>query len=163
MSDSRFPDRNELIAKMWEIDGLSSGEIAKALKVTRGTVMGVIHRFKQNGRVFLKKNSEEAVTIHIKVRKEPVVKKIQAKPIRSLVLPLPEPEKFWTTLDPNLEKGITIFDLNRNSCRYIISEIINADTRYCGEVVDGRALCKAHRSLCYYYAKPSTARSAVTC
>jgi len=156
MSEQHFPDRNELIAEMWETSGLSSNEIAKSLGITRGTVMGVIHRFGQNGRVFHRKRNGKAVTIPTEVREETVVRKNPAKTVQLPLLAWLEPEEVQP-VSPST--GITILELTYTSCRYIIGEVNGADTLYCGDTVEDKAFCKAHKRLCYYNANASTAQS----
>jgi len=143
-------ERNEIIAEMWE-NGKTSGEIAKARGITRGTVMGVIHRFKEKGRVF-HRIANKAVTIAQPQEKvKPMVKNLgpiepKIKVHKPAPAPIPEP--------PKLDGGITIFELTSKSCRYILGPVNGENTRYCGEPRTSTAYCNQHKALCYYILKP---------
>ena len=134
--------RKELIAEMWE-NGKSSGEIANILEITRGTVMGVIHRLKAKGKVFHKISNKTVTIAQIPKKEKPMVKKPKLKVFK------PEPETIEI-----YEGGITIFDLTSRSCRYILGPVDGEHTRYCGEPKSGKSYCRKHRSLCYYILKP---------
>jgi hypothetical protein len=146
-------ERNELIAEMWEVSGLSSTEIAKSLGVTRGTVMGVIHRFKEKGRVFHRVAKKVVTVAQPQEEVKPMVKKprpiepkIKVHKLAPIPAPLPKP--------PKLDGGITIFELTPKSCRYILGPVNGENTRYCGEPKTGKSYCRQHRALCYYTLKP---------
>jgi hypothetical protein len=154
-------ERNEMIARMWDTTGLSATEIGKAIGVTRGVVMGVIHRFKLNGRVFHRKKKEPVTVAHPKKEEPPVVEEtIEVK--KPELVPKLKPEPVPKPVQETLKLGLQIWDLKRTSCRYILGPVNGAHTLYCGEPVVGRSFCEQHQRLCYIYAKPSTAQSADT-
>jgi hypothetical protein len=137
---------------MWE-NGATSGEIAKAVEITRGTVMGVIHRFKGKGRVF-HRIAKKVVTVEQPQEEvKPMVKNLapiapKIKVHKPKPAPLPEP--------PKLEGGITMFELTPKSCRYILGPVNGDNTRYCGEPKVSTAYCEQHKALCYYSLKPKS-------
>jgi hypothetical protein len=147
--------RNELIAEMWEVSGLSSTEIAKSLGVTRGTVMGVIHRFKGKGRVFHRVAKKVVTVAQPQEEVKPMVKnprpiepKIKVHKPAPAPAPIPEP--------PKIDGGVTMFELTSKSCRYILGPVNGDNTRYCGEPKENKSYCKQHRALCYYILKPKS-------
>lgn len=149
--------RNELIAEMWEVSGLSSTEIAKALGITRGTVMGVIHRFKEKGRVFHRVAKKVVTVAQPQEEVKPMVKNLA--PIEPKIkvhkpAPIPAPIPAPLPKPPKLDGGITIFELTPKSCRYILGPVNGENTRYCGEPKTGKSYCQQHRALCYYTLKP---------
>jgi hypothetical protein len=139
---------------MWE-SGLSSGEIAKSLGVTRGAVMGVIHRIKGNGRVFHRVAKKVVTVAQPQEEVKPMVKnprpiepKIKVHKPAPAPAPLPKP--------PKLDGGVTMFELTPKSCRYILGPVNGDNTRYCGEPKVSTAYCKHHKALCYYTLKPKS-------
>lgn len=46
-------------------------------------------------------------------------------------------------------RGVTLFGLRYNSCRYIIEEKENVGSLYCGEPTFKVSYCKEHYALCY--------------
>lgn len=50
--------------------------------------------------------------------------------------------------------GVTILELRLFSCRYIIRQNDEGDTRFCGTEVHRVSYCKTHYSLCYVKTKP---------
>ena len=144
--------RNVVIAEMWE-SGLSSGEIAKSLGVTRGTVMGVIHRFKGKGRVFHRIAKKVVTVAQPQEKVKPMVKNLapiepKIKVHKPAPAPIPEP--------PKIDGGVTMFELTSKSCRYILGPVNGDNTRYCGEPKENKSYCKQHRTLCYYILKPKS-------
>ena len=136
------PEKAELIAEMWE-KSRSSGEIAKKLEITRGSVMGVIHRFKEKGVVF-----HRPARKMVSVEHPPIEVKPMTKP------PMPIKSQINVHHEPAPDAGITIFELTSRSCRYILGPVNGDNTRYCGEPKVSTAYCKQHKALCYYTLNP---------
>ena len=128
-----------VIVELWET-GLSSTEIGKKLNITRGSVMGVIHRLRANG----EKISRRKVYV-VKVEAvKPTAKKIGPPKIKSK--PLKEEAPPMVLFGTNC----TFIDLTPYSCKYIIGPVNGLQTVYCGERKVGRSFCKEHHELCYY-------------
>jgi hypothetical protein len=146
-------DRNKEIAKLWET-GYTSGEIARKLEISRGSVMGVIHRFRANGEKISRRAKPKFAIEPPKKEVAPVVKKstksVKAKPPKPLK-PLP---LFETPAPVLLNANCTFMDLTPQSCRFIIGPVRGLDTIYCGEPKSGRSFCKQHKKLCYYTIQP---------
>ena len=149
-------ERNRKIAELWEL-GRTSGEIARELVISRNTVMGVIHRFRANGKNISRRIEMKIVIEPPKEEVEPMVKKPEAPP-KIKAKPLPEEPPA-----PSMTGGnCTFMGLTYRSCRYIIGPVRGLDTIYCGEPKAGRSFCKEHQNQCYIYAKPLTAKSAAS-
>ena len=117
-------DENKLI-KLWE-KGLSGKEIALELGTTRSAVLGKIHRLRE---------------------KYPISRRVNTSKM--------EPTMVAKQSDPPIEvfenhTFLTLFDLKRTSCRYIIHMDSPDGALYCGEVIDRGAYCKEHADRCYY-------------
>jgi len=126
------------ILKMWE-DGRSSSEIAFELKVTRGTIAGVLNRLREAGRIGYREKKPS-----VKAPKVPKITKTVANVIRfKPILPaLPEPS-IGT-------KGLPITKLSLRTCRFIVDgEGAVLSTFYCGKEVERGSYCEPHAALCY--------------
>ena len=125
-------ERNEAIGDMWQENQLTASQIANEFGITKGAVMGVIHRLRASGRVL----------DHRSDKKKPVA----YQTFKSKLAP------------PNT--GVTIMGLTSRSCRYILGDIDGENTIYCGDPIDGRSWCLKHRKLCYYYANNASIKPA---
>lgn len=122
-------EKREKIRDLWRL-GLSSSEIANEVGLSRNSVIGAVHRMRQNG-VELdsrqnKKSTKTSQQINIVI-----TKKIEEK-----------------TSEP-----VDIMGLGFFSCRYIIKEGNVFETRYCNNKIHNASYCKEHYKLCYYPAK----------
>jgi hypothetical protein len=127
-------ERNEAIGDMWQENKLTASQIANEFGITKGAVMGVIHRLRASGRNLDRRSDEKKLVVYQDFKSEPA---------------------------PS-NTGVTIMGLTSRSCRYILGDIDGEHTIYCGEPIDGRSWCAKHRKLCYYYAnnapvKPTSA------
>jgi hypothetical protein len=150
-------ERNEKIAELWE-KGHTSGEIAKMVGITRSAVMGLIHRFRANGKNISRRKEQKFAVEPPKEEVEPVVKQSDKpdRPPKIKATPLPE-EPFPP---PMAGENCTFVNLTRRSCRYIIGPVRGLETIYCGKPIEGKAFCAEHKQLCYIYAKPVAVESA---
>jgi hypothetical protein len=150
-------DENELI-KLWE-QGFSGTEIAYRMGTTRNAVLGKIHRLREKHLISRRPKVS-------KPRPEPVMEAKKEKPKAP-----PPPRKaapkrptIWTKLpkteairsEPTsktvpVEKTLlTLFDLKRTNCRYIVEMDTPSGALYCGDPMDRASYCKKHADLCYY-------------
>lgn len=155
---------NPQIKQLW-LAGLSSGEIAKELEVTRGVVMGRIHRMREANEIGVRECDERMHKIKQEVRR--LEKERQASlPDIIKVMPLekeaPVPEKKEETQTKDI---LRIFDeappkkvgrgpikfnqLTYMTCRYIVNDGDPRDFLFCGEPKRGRAYCAEHEAICY--------------
>jgi len=137
------------IVKLWEA-GHSAKEIAIQLGITRGSVMGNIHRLREKGvnlrgKMVLEHSLQPTGELNM-----PSIEKTRKKPISPeqlnllyLLDPVPEPP----ASDP--EHSVKLVDLEYRHCRYVISAIDYGDTLYCGKPTTYKWCCADHHKLCY--------------
>jgi len=146
------------IVKLWEA-GHSAKEIAIQLGITRGSVMGNIHRLREKGvnlrgKIVLEHSFQPTVELNMpsigKTRRKPIPKEQLNLPY--LLDQIPEPP----TLDPvpeppasDPEHSVKLVDLEYWHCRYVISAIDYGDTLYCGKPTTYKWCCADHHKLCY--------------
>lgn len=128
-----------------EIRGLwadlkSSGEIANHLGLTRNTVMGYIHRCKQQGLLHARANT--------KAKKPAVPKPVELR-VKPRITYVRKPAPWLVPLLEKNKAGVSLMQLKERHCRYIIGEVRGANTRYCGQPRVGKSMCAEHHALCY--------------
>jgi len=154
-------ERNEKIVDLWNT-GMTATQVGIRLRISRNTVMGVIHRFRKKGENVQKRVVEKPA---IKTPKaggplmmRKVLNKIKAK--KKAIKPIEQIEMPFLDIEPVSSKNCTIMELTLYTCRYVVSDVNGVATIYCGERVDGGSYCKSHKKLCYHYANSSTAKPA---
>lgn len=140
--------RNERIIEMWE-KGMSSGQIANELCMSRSAVLGAIFRLREKGVVL--RQHPAGVKVN-KPKPEKKMEQVQADLMpKFLVLEVDDPE----ILEPeppvgHVEaEGVRLIDLQYWHCRYIIGETSGPYTIFCGAKKGSAALCEKHHALCY--------------
>lgn len=136
---------NELVEELkqlWE-KGLTTGEIGKALGVTKNSVVGKAHRLGLNSRPSpIRRNDEEEETVNVETA--PVEKK---KPVKKAAPPKKEVEK-------KAEKLFTVSDLTSTSCRWPIGDPKDENFHFCGkEALPDKPYCAEHAAIAYVSAK----------
>lgn len=131
-----WTDEKVDLLKSLYADGLSGGQIAMALRCTRNTVIGKIHRMGLPGRVS---------TSRLSSRPHSRSPRIPKPPVQMLVLaaPLIEPEALL------LDEGrhVTLLEVSGAMCRWPIGDTREPDFHFCGHVqVKGKPYCEAHNS-----------------
>lgn len=143
--------RNSEILTLWKL-GWTSGDIAAKLKISRNTVMGVVHRARLAG-----ENLERRIPDPPPVEAKRMPKK---PPMTSLSAP-PPPKKEAAPIEPEIVAVFTppppppkkkgkpkkILELGAFDCRWIVSP-----GKYCGEhAVSARTpWCDEHYGIVYY-------------
>lgn len=129
---------NQKILEMWE-QGKSGGEIANKLGVTRSSIMGRIHRMRNESNIKYRAQK-------ISVKSDRVVRtRDKAKPYKKSRTFVPVDQVI-----PKPKHGVNILDLQYWSCRYIVGDPKTPlDNIYCGQVSDHKSYCKDHAQLCY--------------
>ena len=142
--------RNREILAMWS-KGITSGQIATALSISRNQVMGVVHRAQKLGLV-VRHNYDRALAV-----KKPPVARLPKQPPLTTVAPVKlkkEPEMPKKPLEPpkspeelrHVPKPKRIMDLGMHDCRWILP-----DKFYCGQFAPkpSEPWCKEHRAIVY--------------
>ena len=132
----------EELKRLWD-QGLTTGEIGKALGVSKNSVVGKAHRLELNGRPSpIKRNSEEIEAV-AEVPEKTVEKKKAAK--------TPSAKK---TVEKEKKKLFTVNDLTSTSCRWPIGDPKDEDFHFCGEeALPDKPYCAKHAAIAYVSAK----------
>lgn len=127
------------ILKLWK-QNLSGMQIAVRLGVSRGVVMGHVHRLRKKGMF------EYRVGPKTEVKKEKP--KLTSKDIKIVrVDPPKEVSKLFEFVEP---KGpVKLLNLHGLSCRYIIGPTKGPDTLYCGKRKFRGSYCEEHHKICF--------------
>ena len=129
----------EELKLLWE-KGLTTGEIGKALGVSKNAVVGKAHRLGLNGRPspIRRGDEEENVDTAPTEEKKKAVKAVPAKK---------EQEK-------QAKKLFTVNDLTSTSCRWPIGDPKDEDFHFCGkEALPDKPYCAEHAEIAYVSAK----------
>lgn len=156
---------NSQIKQLW-ITGLSSGEIAKNLGVTRNVVMGRVYRMRDNKEISIRECDERVYQIKATVRRlenerqaslPDIIKVIPLEkedpmPSKKEEPDVPDILKIFTDLPPEKPKRgpIKFNQLTYMTCRFIINDGDQKDFLFCGAPKRGRAYCAEHEAICYY-------------
>lgn len=129
----------EQILKLW-MQNKSGMQIAVMLGVSRGVVMGHVHRMRKKGMFEYR--------VGPKQKTEKPKPKITSKDIKIVRSPeVKEVTKVFEFVEP---KGpVKLVDLQGLSCRYIIGPTKGPNTLYCGKRKDRGSYCKEHHEICF--------------
>jgi len=126
------------LKRLWD-KGLTTGEIGKALGVSKNAVVGKAHRLGLNSRPSpIRRGDEEAENTTDTVKKKKAAKNDSPKK-------MPEQEK---------KKLFTVNDLTSSSCRWPIGDPKDEDFHFCGkEALPDKPYCAEHAAIAYVSAK----------
>lgn len=139
------------IYDMWQKD-MPSSAIAAELEITRNSVIGVIYRFRKNGKATRGRiKARKPVKIFIKPKKEKKEKVKGVKKVKPQIVQKIEPDQgpFIGICDQN----VTLEGLNFYSCRFIVNEGFYDEALYCGRKIHKESYCNHHYSICYHPSK----------
>ena len=134
------------IFELWQ-QGVSGGEIAAIVGVTRNSVMGFIHRMREKGHAM---RSERKLKVKVKEIKQPKpikekrVNKVEDDPIIEK-----EPEVAFSLY----EGPVDLEGLKYYSCRFIVEDGNHLTTKYCNKRMHKQSYCKEHYDICYFASK----------
>lgn len=137
----------EGIAELWRANA-TSNQIAQRLGITRGAVMGHIHRMKKaglleaRGPVVEAKGKKTKAKTQPKGRRRPTAKFGAGNVIRTKPDPASLPQL------PGLPNHVQLDGLRLMSCRFIVCESPTGPF-YCGEQKERGSYCEPHAKLCY--------------
>jgi len=141
----------EELRRMWD-RGMTTGQIAKALNVTKNSIIGKVHRLCLTARPSpIKKVSEkvsekkEKKTIaSSKTSKPAKVKVIQEKPSKDCHESAKESTPFVE------ETNIPLVKLDNHTCRWPLGDPRDDDFCFCGKrVKTGQTYCEEHAAVAY--------------
>lgn len=138
----------EELRKMWD-RGMTTGQIAKALNVTKNSIIGKVHRLcltarpspiKKTPAKDVKKSAPEKAPVKpVKEKKVSVANVVEKTPLPSpSVTEVPE------------ETNIPLVKLDNHSCRWPLGDPKDDDFCFCGKrVKTGQTYCEEHASIAY--------------
>ena len=135
----------EELRKMWD-RGMTTGQIAKALNVTKNSIIGKVHRLCLTARPSPIKKSPA------KTEKKPqVTSKASSKPMKSSARPVetsaPVIEKTETVIE---ETNIPLVKLDNHTCRWPLGDPRDDDFCFCGKrIKTGQTYCEEHAAIAY--------------
>lgn len=134
---------------MWK-DNYTSGDIADTVKISRGAVMGILHRARKRGLVELR-----PVVLKEKgtAPKRERVKRLKLPSVFDCA-PIPEPEPIEIPAEepaPEITSDpVHFLDARYEQCRWIVGRAPDNFVLFCGVVTrEGLSYCVAHRKLVY--------------
>jgi len=137
----------EELRRMWD-RGMTTGQIAKALNVTKNSIIGKVHRLCLTARPSpIKKVSEKKEKKPVaspKASKPTKVKVIQEKPAKDCRESVKEPAPLVE------ETNIPLVKLDNHTCRWPLGDPRDDDFCFCGKrVKTGQTYCEEHASIAY--------------
>ena len=136
-------ERDKLVLSLWK-KGLTGSQIGEKIGTTRSAILGLINRLRAAGYVeYRAKKPRPKKDAPPKPRKAPEKKLDQFERLMSFAPPLiPEPVQ-----EPS--KPLTIMELTRRSCRYILNEGKPSSFLFCGKTTDKGSYCLEHHKVCF--------------
>ncbi|MBR1777831.1 MAG: global cell cycle regulator GcrA-like protein [Alphaproteobacteria bacterium] len=131
----------EELKRLWD-KGLTTGEIGKALGVSKNAVVGKAHRLGLNGRPSpIRRGEDETAAADGTGNTGEKKKTAKAAAVQKAV----EKEK---------KKLFTVNDLTSTSCRWPIGDPKDEDFHFCGkETLPDKPYCAEHAAIAYVSAK----------
>ena len=153
---------------MWK-QGLTTGEIAKRLEVSKNSVVGKVHRLQLDARPSpIKRKDDTPSEAEKTVEKDNPKTVEEEKPVEVKKTPLPEPKKNEPAkIEPaKPEAKITcskisapektyngnakLTDLDNHTCRWPLGDPKDENFHFCGRKVrTGQTYCEEHAALAY--------------
>lgn len=148
----------EELKKMWD-KGMTTGQIAKALNVTKNSIIGKVHRLCLTARPSpIKKASEpksnpKAAKVVAKSTPENNEKslKTNTKAHEDAVLVKNEEKNLLGKENPSVEEtNIPLVKLDNHTCRWPLGDPRDDDFCFCGKrVKTGQTYCEEHAAIAY--------------
>lgn len=137
----------EELKRMWD-RGMTTGQIAKALNVTKNSIIGKVHRLCLTARPSPIKK--------VPAKKAPAAKKESSKPVKesrkTSSTPLTKKEEKNTTEPASFveETNIPLVKLDNHTCRWPLGDPRDDDFCFCGKKVKtGQTYCEEHSAVAY--------------
>lgn len=155
--DKKLEDIDYEIIRLYKM-GMFTKEIGQQVGKSKGSICGLIYRYRQWG--FLGPAMEK-VKKSEDHRKAPPKRVTGSRPSIVKLRHFKEKQNVHSKIDayqlklnlPNTV-GISFWDLKNNSCRYIVSGGDGRPHMYCGEPKEHKSYCLYHGSICYMKPEP---------
>lgn len=137
----------EELRKMWD-KGMTTGQIAKALGVTKNSIIGKVHRLCLTARPSpIKKAPAKAEKKQAPATKPATTAKATKKPTKPVKEPAPVVEKTETFVE---ETNIPLVKLDNHTCRWPLGDPRDDDFCFCGKrIKTGQTYCEEHAAIAY--------------
>lgn len=134
----------EELKRLWD-KGLTTGEIGKALGVSKNAVVGKAHRLGLNSRPSpIRRSDDDNTTVRTVAPLQDEEKKKETKSQASAK----------KTAEKEKKKLFTVNDLTSSSCRWPIGDPKDEDFHFCGkEALPDKPYCAEHAAIAYVSAK----------
>lgn len=138
----------EELKRMWD-RGMTTGQIAKALNVTKNSIIGKVHRLCLTARPSPIKK--------VSAKKTPAAKKENTKPNKesrktsAVATNAPKEEKIPAQAASFIEEtNIPLVKLDNHTCRWPLGDPRDDDFCFCGKKVKtGQTYCEEHAAVAY--------------
>lgn len=139
----------EELKKMWD-KGMTTGQIAKALNVTKNSIIGKVHRLCLTARPSpIKKSSDKTEKKATAPKQAKEVKKETTKSVsKKETSVVAEAEK---KVAPVIEEtNIPLVKLDNHTCRWPMGDPRDEDFCFCGKrIKTGQTYCEEHAAVAY--------------
>ena len=135
----------EELRKIWD-KGMTTGQIAKALNVTKNSIIGKVHRLCLTARPSPIKKAPS------KTEKTPITTKSTAKSTKKTdetITNIVPPEKKEEKVSVE-ETNIPLVKLDNHTCRWPLGDPRDDDFCFCGKhIKTGQTYCEEHAAIAY--------------
>jgi GcrA cell cycle regulator len=137
----------EELRKMWD-KGMTTGQIAKALGVTKNSIIGKVHRLCLTARPSpIKKAPAKTEKKSAPEAKSAATTKSTKKTAKEVKEPAPVVEKAETFVE---ETNIPLVKLDNHTCRWPLGDPRDDDFCFCGKrIKTGQTYCEEHAAIAY--------------
>lgn len=144
----------EELKKMWD-KGMTTGQIAKVLNVTKNSIIGKVHRLCLTARpspIKKSSNSEKKETKTAKQEKAPKTKTATPKAEKEKAVAPSKKEEIIKKEAPAAveELNIPLVKLDNHTCRWPLGDPRDEDFCFCGKKIKtGQTYCEEHSAIAY--------------
>lgn len=140
----------EELKRMWD-RGMTTGQIAKALNVTKNSIIGKVHRLCLTARPSpIKKVSETSEKKSTHTEKSPKSAKLIIKETEFSNTETQIKESVSQPVCPAEETNIPLVKLDNHTCRWPLGDPRDDDFCFCGKrVKTGQTYCEEHAAVAY--------------
>jgi hypothetical protein len=136
--------RDKLVLDLWN-KGLTGLQIGVKIGATRSAILGLINRLRKAGYVeYRAKNPRPKKEAPQKPKTARQKKLDQFELLLAAVPPIVVPEPIQEPCKP-----LTIMQLTRRSCRYVLNDGKPSSFLFCGKTTDRGSYCEEHHKICF--------------